>query len=100
MPSASRSGLETQSRLWPAHDFEPRDELGVEQLEARLVAGGGIVGANAFDEEQCVIGFRAADSDLRQRPGRAAGRNRDRRYEAQQVRYQRRAQTLDALCID
>ena len=51
-------------------------EIGVEQFEARLIARRGIVGADALDEQQGVIGLGAADADLGQRSGGTAGGNR------------------------
>ena len=58
-------------RLRPAHDFDARGEIGVEQLEARRVAGGRVVDLDPVDEQQGVVGLGAADADFGQRAGRA-----------------------------
>src|SRR4051794_1862663 len=59
-----------QGRLWAAHDLDPRQDVIREQLEPPLIACGGIVEADSIDEQQCVVGLRAADADLRLRAPR------------------------------
>ena len=61
----------------------------VEQFEARLVAGGGIVEADAVDEQQAVIGLGAADADLGLGAARARCRDRDAGGQPQHVAGQR-----------
>jgi hypothetical protein len=58
-----------QRRLRSTNDLDPRSDVGIQKLETRGVARCGIIGADAVDEQQGVIGFRAADPDLRQRAG-------------------------------
>ena len=51
-----------QRRLRPAHHGDPPGDIGVQQLKARGVARGGVVGADAVDEQQGVVGLGAADA--------------------------------------
>ena len=53
-----------QRRLWPAHFLDPAGDVGVEQFEPRLIACRRVIGADAVDEQQGVIGLGTADADL------------------------------------
>ena len=81
-----------QRRLRAAHDLDPAGEVGIEQFEARGIARGGIIGADALDEEEGVVGLGAADADVGERPGGAADRDGERGRQAQQVGDERGAE--------
>ena len=89
-----------QRRLRAAHDLDPRGKIGIEQFEPREVAGGGVVGADAVDEQQGVVVLGAANADFGEQSGGALGGHRDRGRHAEQSRDQWLAETLDALGID
>jgi len=86
--------------LRPAHHLDPREQVAGQQFEARLVAGGRIVEADAVDEEQGVIGFGAAEADLGLGAARSSGRDGDAGSEAEQVRRIGQIERLDLLLAD
>ncbi len=89
-----------QRGLRPAHDLDPRRDIGVEQLEPREVPCRRIVGADAVDEQQGVGVLGASDPDLGQQARRALRGDRDRRRQAQQGRDQRLPEADDRRPVD
>ena len=87
-------------RLRTSNHFDPRGEIGVEQLEAGRISGRGIVDLDPVDEEQAVIGFRPADSHFGERARRSDAGNGGRGRQSKQVGDERLAETLKFATVD
>jgi hypothetical protein len=85
--------------LRSAHHFQAGQGVGGEQLEPRLIAGGRIVEANAVQEQQGVIGLRAADPQLRLAAARSGLRHRRARSKPEEIDGQRKREVPENIAL-